>query len=214
MAEDVKRPYRSGLRAAQAQETRRRVVAAAARLFVANGYGATTIDAIAAAADVSRKTVFTSVGGKIDLLRLAMAWAVAGDDADVAVADRDEMRRVLAVDDPADLLRGCAAVMTAINGRVADLFRTLEVAAGVEPEAQILVEAAREQRLTDARTVARRLRSLGALTGRKAYQDAVDLIFLATDPHPFDVLVRQRGWSPDRYARWLGDSLVGQLSTG
>lgn len=214
MVEDVKRRYRSDLRAAQAQETRRRIVVAAARLFVENGYGATTMDGIADAARVSRKTVFTSVGGKIELLRLAMDWAVAGDDADVPVSDREEMRRVLAGDDPVEILRGCAAVSAGINGRVADLFRTLEVAAGAESEAQALLTATREQRLTDARTVARRLRSLGLLTGQKAYEEAIDLIFLAIDPHPFDVLVHQRGWSPTRYTRWLGDSLIRQLSGG
>jgi AcrR family transcriptional regulator len=214
MTEDVKRRYRSDLRAAQAQETRRSIVAAAARLFVQDGYAATTIDAIADAARVSRKTVFTSVGGKIDLLRLAMDWAVSGDDAAVPVAERAEMRRALEADDPVEVLRGAAAVMTAINGRVADLFRALEVAADHEPQARTLLAAGREQRLTDARAVARRLRALGVLSGRRAYEEAVDLVFLATDPHPFDVLVRQRGWPQARYARWLGDSLIGQVLTG
>ena len=63
MREPVKRGYRSELRATQAQDTRRRIVTAAAELFIATGFGATTVDAIAAAAGVSRKTVFTSVGG-------------------------------------------------------------------------------------------------------------------------------------------------------
>lgn len=213
MSDDVKRRYRSDLRAAQAQETRRRVVAAAARLFVESGYGATTIDAVAETAGVSRKTVFTSAGGKIELLELAVNWAVAGGDADVAIADTEEVRLILAGEDPSEILRGCAAVMVGINERVADLFRTLEVAAGLEPEARTLLTAVREQRVTDARTIARRLRQLGALTGRKAYDEAVDLILLATDPHPFDLLVRQRGWSSTRYRRWLGDSLVRQLLT-
>ena len=64
MAGGVKKSYESPLRAAQAQATRRAIVAAAARLFVERGYGPTSIDAIAEAAGVSRKTVFTSVGGK------------------------------------------------------------------------------------------------------------------------------------------------------
>ena len=29
---------------------------------------------------MSRKTVFTAVGGKLDLLKTALDWAVAGDD--------------------------------------------------------------------------------------------------------------------------------------
>ncbi|UUO03171.1 TetR family transcriptional regulator [Mycolicibacterium novocastrense] len=50
MSEPVKRRYSSRLRAAQASGTRRRIVAAAERLFVEHGYAATTIDAVAAAA--------------------------------------------------------------------------------------------------------------------------------------------------------------------
>ncbi|BCI53370.1 TetR family transcriptional regulator [Mycolicibacterium litorale] len=214
MTDKVKRSYRSDLRTAQAQQTRRTLVAAAARLFVEQGYGATTIDAVAEAAGVSRKTVFTAVGGKLDLLKLAVDWAVAGDDDDVAVADRDEIGRALAAHDPEELLRRCARVMAGVNERVGDLVRVLEVAAGVDAEAETLLAAVGEQRLADARLVARRLRALGLLTGRTAYEEAVDLIFLTTDPHPYDVLVRQRGWSPTRYARWLGDWLVGQLVPG
>ena len=103
----VKRDYRSGLRAAQAEETRRTIVAAASRLFVEDGYGATTIDAVAEAAGVSRKTVFTAVGGKLDLLKVALDWAVAGDDRPIAVAERSEMRQAMAEDGAAALLRGC-----------------------------------------------------------------------------------------------------------
>src|SRR4051812_11217164 len=80
MSTPVKRPYSSTLRAAQARATRRAIVDAAARLFIELGYGATTVDAIAEAAGVSRKTVFTSVGGKADALKLAIDWAVTGDD--------------------------------------------------------------------------------------------------------------------------------------
>ncbi|KUI35046.1 TetR family transcriptional regulator [Mycobacterium sp. GA-2829] len=214
MSGDVKRGYRSDVRAAQARETRHRIVAAATRLFVENGYGAATIDAIADAAQVSRKTVFTSVGGKIDVLTLAVNWAVAGDDAEVPIAERPDTRRALSGDDPAEMLRACAAVMAQINGRVADLHRALEVAAGVDDQASTLLETLRAQRLADARTIARRLRELGALHGRRGHTEAVDVLALACDPHPFDVLVRQRGWTQTRYARWLGDSLVRQLLDG
>src|ERR1700754_4854471 len=88
MSEAVKRDYRSGLRAAQAEQTRRSIVSAAARLFVEGGYADTTIDAVAASAGVSRKTVFTAVGGKVDLLKTALDWAVVGDDRPVPMADR------------------------------------------------------------------------------------------------------------------------------
>src|SRR5690348_16637917 len=100
MSGTVKRQYRSDLRAAQAVDTRRRIVSSAARLFVEQGYGATTVDAVAEAAGVSRKTVFTAVGSKLDLLTTAVDWAVAGDDQPVPVADRSAMRRFLQQRDP------------------------------------------------------------------------------------------------------------------
>ena len=74
----ARRPYRSTLREEQARATRRAVVGAARDLFVELGWSRTTIDAVAARAGVSRKTVFTSVGGKAALLKLALDWALVG----------------------------------------------------------------------------------------------------------------------------------------
>src|SRR4051812_17634667 len=88
MAEDVKRTYSSALRAEQARTTRRAIVDAAATLFVRDGFGATTVDAIAKQAGVSRKTVFTSVGGKVEALKLARDWAIVGDDEPIGLLDR------------------------------------------------------------------------------------------------------------------------------
>jgi AcrR family transcriptional regulator len=211
MAAPVKRDYRSELRAAQAQETRRVIVAAASRLFVEDGYGATTIDAVAVAAGVSRKTVFTAVGGKLDLLKVALDWAVAGDDRPVAVADRDEMRHALGADDATVLLNGCARAIVAITSRSVGLAQALEVAAGVDPAARELVEQGQRHRVDDARRIVDRVRDLGALTSGVTYREAVDLVWLATDPALFDRLVRVRGWSRKRFEKWLSRYLSVQL---
>lgn len=211
MSAHVKRDYRSELRAAQAQETRRTIIAAASELFVEDGYGATTIDAVAEAAGVSRKTVFTAVGGKLELLKVALDWAVAGDDRPVAVADRGEMRQILAEDDPAVLLRESARAMVANTGRAVGLACALEVAAGMDPAARDLVEQGRRNRLDDARMIVDRLHALGALTSDLTYGEAVDLVWLAIEPALFDRLVRVRGWSRRRFEEWLSGYLIGQL---
>ncbi len=211
MAASVKRTYRSELRAAQALDTRRSIVFAASKLFIEVGYGATTIDAVAEAAGVSRKTVFTAVGGKLDLLKVALDWAVAGDDRPVAVADRGEMRQVMAEGDAVVFLRGCAGAMVAISSRAAGLAHALEVAAGMDPAACDLVEQGRRQRLDDARMIVDRLRALGALSSELTSGEAVDLVWLATDPALFDRLVRVRGWSRRRFEKWLSRFLIGQL---
>lgn len=207
----VKRGYRSELRANQARETRRSIVAAATRLFVEDGYGATTIDAVADAAGVSRKTVFTAVGGKLDLLRLALDWAVAGDDEAVALSDRAVIRRLMDERDPRGVLEGFAGLLVEIDARVGPLYGAVEVAAGMDPAARDLVEESQRRRLDDARKVVRRLRDLNALTTGITYQEAVDLVWLATDPALFDRLVLARRWATRRFEEWLADMLCRQL---
>ena len=95
---ESKRPYRSSLREEQARTTRRAIVEAGTALFVERGFAGTTVDAIAERAGVSRKTVFTSVGGKVGLLKLAIDWALVGDDEPVALDDSARGSRARAGD--------------------------------------------------------------------------------------------------------------------
>jgi AcrR family transcriptional regulator len=211
MVDGVKRDYRSALRTEQARTTRRSIVAAASQLFVENGYGATTIDAVAKAAGVSRKTVFTAVGSKVDLLKVAVDWAVAGDDLPVALADRAVSRHLLDQPDPSVLLTGWARIQAEIGVRVAALFQALEVAAGTDEEARSLRAQLQGQRLDGARAIVERLHALDAVTADLTYQEAIDLAWLATDAALFDRLVRVRGWSTTRFADWLARFLITQL---
>lgn len=212
MSDPVKRDYRSDLRAAQAQETKRSVVAAAAELFVAHGYGATTVDAIAAAAGVSRKTVFTAVGGKVDLLKLALDWAITGDDAPVALADRPEVSALLSGEDPGELLDRWARVLVGIDKRVAALYEALNVAADADPEARTVREQTDRERLAGSRQVVARLRTLGALPTGLAVAEAADIAWLLADPALYNRLVQRRGWSSARFERWLAATLRTQFA--
>ena len=211
MSVSVKRDYRSELRTAQARQTRRSIVSAAARLFVNDGYGATTIDAVAEAAGVSRKTVFTAVGGKLELLKAALDSAIAGDDLPVALADRPVMRRLMEQNDPAALIAGWARMLVEIDTRVARLFQALEVAAGLDAAAHALLVESQRQRLDGAQMIVERLAALDALNGALSMDEAVDVAWLATDPALFDRLVRLRGWSTKRFQEWVGQLLLQQL---
>ena len=85
----VKRSYSSPKRQAQARETRRTILGAAHELFVAAGYAATTIQAIADEADVAVQTVYAVFGTKRELLRQLIEDTIKGDDEPEAVTGRE-----------------------------------------------------------------------------------------------------------------------------
>jgi AcrR family transcriptional regulator len=208
MGRPVKRTYESALRADQARATRRAIVAAAARLFVERGYGGTTIDAIAEASGVSRKTVFTSVGGKLDTLKLARDWAIAGDDEPIARMDRPEVTRARREPDARVILRMYAHLVRETVSRLAPLHMVIESAAGLDPGVRALAEEGREQRLVGMRSLAGELEKRAALPDGMTRDEAADVLWLLHDARAYHRLVIERGWAPDRFERWLADTLV------
>jgi AcrR family transcriptional regulator len=74
-----RRKYHSPLRAEQAEQTRRRVLEAAFRLFVVRGYAGTTVATVAEEAGVSPETIYLSLGGKRGLLEGVIEMAIAGE---------------------------------------------------------------------------------------------------------------------------------------
>ena len=110
------RSYRSTLRQQQAEQTRPRVVAAAAELFAADGYARTTLAKIAAAAGVSAETV-QGQGPKAALMIAAVEYAAFGVSGEENVLDLDVGRRMLAVDDRTAAADALAALhRTCMNG--------------------------------------------------------------------------------------------------
>jgi AcrR family transcriptional regulator len=211
MPDAVKRGYRSELRASQALETRRRIVAAAAELFIEQGFGAATLDAIAASAGVSRKTVFTAVGGKVELLRLALDWSIAGDDAPVAVVDRPEVQALLGLADPAQLLKRWARVLVEIDMRVAKLFAAIEAAATMDPAASAVFDGSNAQRREGARMIVDAVIEMHGLRAGLGRTEATDLLWLLSDPVWYRRLVGTQGWSAARFEKWLAATLCEQV---
>jgi AcrR family transcriptional regulator len=205
------KPYTSQVRDEQARRTRRAIVSAAHDLFVAQGYWATTIDGIAAAANVSRRTVFNSVGGKVELLKLALDWAIVGDDEPIALADRPAIKAILAESDPRKALMLWVQTVADVAARTAPLGEVLIAAADIDSAAaQLLAEASRN-RMLGASAFIRFIGSLDGLAAGITEQRAAELCWALTDGHLYRQLVGQRGWSTADFNRWLYDSLAAAL---
>src|SRR5262245_65592526 len=83
--------YHSPLRARQAAETRRTVVAAAGRLFGERGWAGTTLAAVAAEAGTAVETVYSGLGSKAALLVAAIDVDIVDDDDKTPLAERAEL---------------------------------------------------------------------------------------------------------------------------
>jgi AcrR family transcriptional regulator len=205
------RPYRSALRDEQARATRRRIVDAGAALFVESGYVPATIDAIAERAGVSRRTVFTSVGAKAAVLKLAFDWTLAGDEEPVAIADRPEVQRMMRGEDPAELLTAWMAMNAAINRRLATLYHVLVVAADADPDAAALLATTDDQRAQGARDVVGRVDDLGGLPPGLEPEQAAAIADVLIDPTLYQRLVGTWGWTFETYVGHLQRMAVSSL---
>jgi AcrR family transcriptional regulator len=186
-------------------------VTAAADLFVTQGFGLTTIDDIAAAAGVSRKTVFTSAGGKVEMLKLAIDWAVVGDDEPVPMIDRPDVREARLQTDPDAIVRHWASIAARASRRAAGLMMAATVAAGVDSEAAQLLANFAEQRLVGARQFVNHLAAHDGLRDGLSIDEAVDIVWIHNDPLLCHRLVTERRWSFERYEDWLYRTISLQL---
>jgi AcrR family transcriptional regulator len=211
MTERSKRSYNSDLRAAHARRTHAQIVAAAAELFAGNGYANTTIDAIAQAAGVSRKTVFTSAGGKAELIKLAYDYATTGDDEPVPLRERPTVKALEEEPDAARMLAGFAGMVTEIQGRIARLYVALVGAAESEPEPRQLLEQLVGRRHEAMTRPASLLSERGALRPGLTVATAADILWLHNDPLLYHRLVHQRRWTPAQFQEWLAHALTTQL---
>lgn len=207
-----KRAYASDLREEQARATRKKIVDAAAALFAEHGFASTTIDAVAAAAGVSRKTVFTSVpDGKVGLLKLAYDFTIAGDDEPLTLMERPGLQGVIAEPDPYERYIKFAAFATRTNARIYAVHLALRGAADIDADARSLYQRWEKERRQIFRDGPVQL-----LVKQKALKpglrpgEAADILYLLVSPPTYHRLVVECGWTPDRYRRWLAETLVEQ----
>jgi AcrR family transcriptional regulator len=201
----VKRTYRSPLRERQAARSREAVLAAAHALFVEQGYGPTTIEQVAARAGVSKPTVFTAVGNKVELLKVVRDVAMAGDDEDRAMSSRGDVAAIATAADFATAARRTARHIADVNRRSSAVHEVIRGASGLDPAVAALWASAEEQRHVGAGHLLERL----ALHRRTAMPRARarDRLWLLMAPENFHRLVVDRGWSERAYERWLTEGI-------
>jgi AcrR family transcriptional regulator len=213
MAKNVKprRTYDSPRRREQAAATRSRILEAAVRLFERDGYAATSVAAIAEEADVSVKTVYLGFEDKRGLIRAAWHLVLRGERDDVPVGEQAWFREVVDEPDPARQLRLNARNSRVVKERAGALMEVLRGAAATDPEIDELWQRIQSEFHANQGSIVALLDAKGALREGLDAASATDIMWTLNHPAVYRLLVGDRGWTPARYERWLGDSLCRQL---
>jgi AcrR family transcriptional regulator len=207
VAESVKRrSYDAAGRRARSAATRSRIIEAARALVVEEGYRATTVAAVAARAQVSVDTVYELVGRKPVLLRELIEQALSGTDRAVEAEDRAYVRAIRAEPDPARKLAVYARAVREMQPRLAPLFLALRDAASTEPEAREVWQQISDRRAANMRKLVADVGQAGGLRPGLSVDEAADTVWVTNSPELYVMLTSERGWSLDRYERWLADT--------
>lgn len=187
------------------QDTRRRLLDAAAQEFPRNGYAATTVARLAAAAGVSVQTLYLAWGSKRALLRGYMEDALAGGVGSPADAER----RFVDLS-PRGRLAELANLVTEIADRAATGWRLYRDAAAVD--AEIAADWDELQTLRH-HTITRALEPIppDALAKGLTTTAAVDTAWAIASPESYDLLVHRRGYQPKQFQDWMERTLIAAL---
>jgi AcrR family transcriptional regulator len=200
----VKRRYDTARRRQGAARTRAAILDAARELFTEHGYAATPMIAIADRAGVALDTVYASVGRKPDVARLLIETAISGTDQAVPAEQRDYVREIQAASDAATKITIYAAAITAIAPRLALVLDIIQHAARAEPELARLWDEIAERRAANMRLFVADLATAAEL--RLDPDEAADMVWATNAVEMYQLLVGQRGWSSQRYERFLTDT--------
>lgn len=204
-----RRAYDASGRQQQARQNQHRIIESAERLFLRDGYAATTVADIAASAGVSVDTIYKSFGGKPGLVRAIRDRALHGQQAVPAEQRSDEMqaREV----DPRAIVKAWGEFVAELTPRVAPILLLIRDVAASDGEVRALRDEMDADRLRRMTENARRLREAGHLRPGISLPYAADVLWTYSSPELYERLVLHRGWSPARYGRFVAEAMTAAL---
>lgn len=192
---------RSAYRQQQAAATRDRIARAARALFVRDGYGATSIEAVAREAGLGVRTVYSVYGTKREILSAICERWIEQSGA------RERAGEVFAEPDPRLRVVIAAEWLTRLYATDFDVVLMFEAATDESAETRELLRSklAGRNEVMDAM-----IASLdGALTVGVGDAQAVFRAYAA--PGVYRELVHDAGWSTERFSAWVAAALQRNL---
>jgi AcrR family transcriptional regulator len=213
VSDSVKPPrrYESPLRREQASATRVEILRAAEVLFLRDGYGATTMSAIAKEAGVALKTVYVAFETKAGVLRALWNARLRERDDVPHMSRHPGVRAALDAPDPEHVLRLNARNSRLGKARIGMLADVIRAAAPLDADIDMLWQRINTEYHGNQRAVVERLSAAGALAPELDVDRATDILWTINHPSTWHLLTALRGWTADDYERWAADAACEQL---
>lgn len=200
-------------RSDRARQTRDRMLDSARRLFITDGYAATTMERIADDASVAVQTLYYTFRTKGDLLCEVIEVTAAGEEDAAPVAQRTWWQGMWTATSGQRVLALAVEHGADIFVRAAPLWPAVTAAAGDPRVEQYWRTVTANRRAGQGRMVAR-LAELGALRDGLDPDRATVIVVALFSHDVFGSLVTDAGWSVPEYKAWLFTTLVQQLLRG
>jgi len=209
MSVKSRRPYDSSRRLEGARRNRDRILDASERRFLRDGYGLTTIAAIAADAGVSPDTIYKTFGGKPGIVRAIRNRALEGEGPVPAEQRSDALHE--RETDPRKIIEAWGVLTAEVMPRVAPILLLIRAAAATDPEVLELLAEMDKDRLRRMTLNARRLHAAGHLRAGITVAQAADVLWTYSAPELYELLVIRRRWPAKRYGRFVADAMIDAL---
>ena len=206
-----KRSYLSSRRREQAIETRKVILEAAQRLFERQGYGTTTMNAIAAEAGVAFKTVYVAFETKSGVLHALWDVLLRGAEDAAPVGALPWYREVVEEPDPQRQLRLNARNSRMVKQRIGAVTGVIRGAAPLDPDIDKLWRRIQVSFYDNQRAIVATIATKNALRRDLDVTRATDILWALNHPDLWLLLVGERGWTPEAYEQWFGDTACDQL---
>jgi AcrR family transcriptional regulator len=158
---------------------------------------------------VSVETIYKAFGGKPGLVRAIVERGLAGAGAVPAPERSDQMQQ--AEDDPRKIIAAWGTFTTEVAPLVSPILLLVRDAAATDPDMANLQDEVNADRLERMTHNARNLYEAGYLRPGITLEMASDVLWTYSSPELYELLVLRRGWSPERYGRFVAEAMTAAL---
>lgn len=183
-------------------ETRLAILAAARELFEEQGYFGAGLEAVAKKGGVSRQAIYLHFASKADLLT-ALHMQIFETD----VVPSLQRHPIWTAPTALAALDAAVAVEAEVASKVWRIHEALVVARRHHPEVDETLRPREQERYAELVRLGRWLKKEGNLPHGMQIATFADIFWGLASIGTFVNLVAERGWSVDRFARWVRDTI-------